>query len=984
MKKLVLLLLAIAFAVAVEAQEKVIIRFDDPELSTIKTFTAPDYDVAAFKPGEYLDIVVTEADYQKILSQGYAVEIVRTTAQMAAHLGDVDDINGYRTYDEAVAELQQIAADHPDICMLVDIGDSRGKEYFESGYGNYSAYQHDIWAMKLSDNVTEEEDEPSVFYFGAHHAREPISTEMSFYILNYLVDNYGSDPEVTENVNSKQIWFVPIVNPDGHEVVLNQIDLSWRKNIRDNDGNGNLTPGNWDYPDGVDPNRNYGWHWGGEGASSDPNSQTYHGPSVFSEPELQAIRDLMAAHHFVAGITYHSYSELVLWPYGYTSNAVTPDAAAISQLGIAMANAIPSIYGSGHYTPEISSQLYPAAGVTDDWAYGHHGIFCYTVELGTEFIPPANQMNQIVEDNLDASMILLNRIDQSTLTGHVTNSVTGEPVVAEVFVEGVDDTGKPRDPYTSDEAFGSYYRMLTNGNYTVTFSAFGYISQTFDDVNITSGGQTVLDVQLVQSEIISVSGTVTDSETGLPIANAEVVVLNTPIDPVYTNDQGQYDIPEIFENNYTFKVWAEGYATLLQDVTVDPQNNVVDFELTETTAISFESGVFDPNWSFGGIADWTIDNGVAWDGNYSARSGNIGDQQISSMMITLEAAENGTVSFYRKVSSEATYDFLRFYIDNTEKGSWSGEKDWEEVSYNVSAGTHTYKWVYEKDLSVSNGEDCGWVDYIIFPPASTLNAMAGNDGEICADETFQCNGDASNYTSVEWTTSGTGTFSDPAILNPVYTPGDDDIAAGTVVLTLTAFDGSGGTDSDNLTLTIDPLPGTPSAISGPDLVCGGWEESYSCEPIANATSDEWMLSPENAGTISALSDDEVTILWSDTFAGTATLKVRGMNDCGYGAFSEELTIDVMDCTSIGENESPVISIYPNPVNDLLIVDLKGFGPSGIDISIVNILGTSVHVERIDASTEKLRLKTEYWPEGIYFLRVSGQNNTVTKKIIIQH
>ena len=983
MKRHLLLLLGIALTITIAAQEKVIVRFDNPDLSTIKTFTTPDYDVAAFKPGEYLDIVVAEADYQKILSQGYQVEIVQTNTQMALNLGDVDDINGYRTYDEALEELQQIAADHPDICMLVDIGDSRGKEYFESGYGNYSNYQHDIWALKLSDNVTEEEDEPSVFYFGAHHAREPISTEMTFYILNYLVDNYGSDPEVTENVNTKQIWFVPMVNPDGHEVVLNQIDLNWRKNIRDNDGNGSLTPGNWDYPDGVDPNRNYGWHWGGEGASSDPSSQTYHGPSAFSEPELQAIRDLMAAHHFVAGITYHSYSELVLWPFGYTSNAVTPDAAAISQLGTAVANAIPSLYG-GHYTPEISSQLYPAAGVTDDWAYGHHGIFCYTVELGTEFIPPANQMNQIVEDNLDGSMILLNRINNSTLTGHVTNSATGEPVVAEVFIEGVDDTGMPRDPYTSDEDFGTYYRMLTNGTYTVTFSAFGYISQTFDNVVITGETQTTLDVALEQSEVISLSGTVTDSDSGLPIANALIEVLNTPIDPVYTNELGQYEIPEIFENTYTFKVWAMDYSTLLQVVTISPQNNVIDFELTISTAYSFESGTFDPEWEFAGNADWTITDNTAWDGTYSAKSGSIGDNQTSTLKITVETVENGVMSFYRKVSSEATYDFLQFYIDGQMKDEWSGEEDWEEISYNVTAGTHTYKWVYDKDQSVSNGDDCGWIDYVSFPPTSTLNANAGNDGEICENETFQCGGNASNYNSLEWTTSGTGTFSDPTILNPVYTPGYDDISAGTVVLTLTVFDGSGNSDSDNLTLTIDALPATPSAIAGLPEVCAGWEESYSCDPIANATETEWILTPETAGTISVQSDDEINILWSDAFSGTATLKVRGMNDCGYGDFSEEFSVNVMDCTSVRENETSDIDVYPNPADNLIVIEFNGFKETDMEIGVLNILGNTIYSANGIPSGENFKLQTSDWADGIYFLRISDPSHTITKKIIIQH
>ena len=505
MKYLFSLLFALTLTLFVQAQQHVVIRFNNPDPMTVKTFNNADYDVASFVPGKYLDLVVWETEVETFLQQGYDVKVVSTEAEMAANLGNVDDIAGYRTYAETLQELQQIAADHPDICKLIDIGDSHGKVYYNEGYGNYSAYQHDIWAMKVSDNVELDEDEPAVYYFGAHHAREPLSTEVAMYVLNHIIDNYGTDPEITANVNSKEIWFVPIVNPDGHEIVLNQIDMNWRKNIRDNDGNGTVTQGNWNsYPDGVDPNRNYGWQWGTEGTSFDPGNETYCGPEAFSEPELQAIRDLMAERHFVAGISYHTYSELVLWPYGYTTGAAGPDDAAIGNLATMIGNAIPGISG-GHYTPQSSWQLYPAAGGTDDWAYGQHGIFGYTVELGTQFIPPANQVYQITQDNINAAMILLNRINYSTLTGHITNATTGDPVEAEVFITEIDNTGLFRMPYMSNAAFGAYYRMLMNNSYTVTFSAFGYISQTFNNVAITSNGQTILDVQLVPAQVISLS-----------------------------------------------------------------------------------------------------------------------------------------------------------------------------------------------------------------------------------------------------------------------------------------------------------------------------------------------------------------------------------------------------------------------------------------------------------------------------------------------
>ena len=976
-------MLTLAFSIVLQAQEKIIIRIENPDQFTVKKFNSENYDIAAYKPGDFIDLVVTQQEYEKLMNLGYQAEIIKTEAEMAANLGDIKDIDGYRTYDECLAELQQIENDYPGLCKLYDIGDSRGKEYYNAGNSNYENYQHDVWVLKLSDNVETEEDEPSVYYFGAHHAREPLSTEVTMKVLNHLLNNYGNDPQITENVNNTQIWFVPIVNPDGHEVVLNQLDLWWRKNIRDNDENGQITfSGGWDYPDGVDPNRNYGWEWGGQGASSDPNDQTYRGPGPFSEPELQATRDLMGAHHFVAGISYHTYSELVLWPYGYSSNIYAPDVDAIAALGTAMGQVIPSLYG-GHYTPQPAWQLYPAAGNTDDYAYGKHGIFSYCIELGTEFIPPANTVYQICEDNIESTMILLNRINFSTLTGHVTNASTGDPIVAEIFIEGIDDTGAPRDPYCSNEEFGTYYRMLENDNYSVKVSSFGYITQTFENININSQEQTILDVALEPSQIITVSGTVTDADTGEPIENASVEVLNTPLDPVTTNENGEYIIPEIFENTYNFKVFALNYATILWEETVTPENNIIDFELTETNAVSFESGYFGGEWSFGGNADWVIDNTVAWDGNNSARSGNIGDNQTSQLYIALDVASDGYISFYRKVSSEAGYDYLQFFIDNSMKEEWAGELDWEEKSFQVSAGTHTFKWVYEKDTYVSNGDDCGWIDFIIFPPLASVNAQAGPDGEICENETFQCQGSASYYTSVKWTTSGDGSFSDTTILNPIYSPGTNDIFNGTVTLTLTAFDNTGNSDSDDLILIINPLPGPCAAISGSQEVCAGTTEIYSSSS-QYASQYDWLLTPEEAGTIEN-NGQSCNISWTDGWFGIAILKVRGENDCGFGEFSDDLEITVNDCTGIDDENTLNFEIYPNPAKDKITIQFNKTIPGEINVTLLNMLGTTVFTCKIKSSQNILKNTFDISDveDGIYFLKIIFENRIVTRKLVIR-
>jgi hypothetical protein len=140
------------------------------------------------------------------------------------------------------------------------------------------------------------------------------------------------------------------------------------------------------------------------------------------------------------------------------------------------------------------------------------------------------------------------------------------------------------------------------------------------------------------------------------------------------------------------------------------------------TVEDWESGGFESyEWIMGGDVPWIISETSPYEGNYSARSGDVNDSQSSEIWITLEVTAAGDISFYRRVSSEAGYDYLEFYIDNIKQGSWAGDIPWEEVSYPVTEGMHTFMWKYVKDVYVSSGSDCAWIDYIIFPPIASEN-----------------------------------------------------------------------------------------------------------------------------------------------------------------------------------------------------------------------------------------------------------------------
>ena len=728
------ILIGIIFTGLLGNQEKFVVRIYNPTEGVVQKYRSSEYDVAAYRPGEYLDLVANHNLYNELKNEGYAITITQTESQLIQNKRGERDLDGYRNYADVLEELQEIESQNPDICKLYDIGNSRGKDYSETGNTYYNDYNHEIWAMKVSDNVGEEEDEPSVFYMGEHHAREPISLEVNMYIMNHLISSYGDDPVITSEIDNKQIWFMPLVNPDGHKIVTDEADLWWRKNIRDNNENGSI---NFGGGDGVDPNRNYEWNWGGEGSSGNTNSETYRGPSAFSEPEIQAMEAMLASHHFVTGITYHSYSELVLFPFGYANNLQAPDYGALQELANEMAFTIPAA-GGGYYDPIPSWQLYPASGTTDDYAYGEHGVFSFTIELGTQFIPPASQIEGICEDNLEAALILLRRSNYKTLTGHITDSETGDPVVAEIYIDGIDNTGEFRKPYESDLYFGRYYRLLQDGTYDVTFSAPGYESITINDIGISLFQQTVLDVELVPVLMVPVTGLVTDGYTGDPIGQAQLILSSDPETVIYSDNNGNFSFPAVYEGTYIVHAVAENYSAVEIPVTITVEEYFIELEMYTFYTESFETEEFTDEWITEGNAEWYFDTESVHDGIYSVRSGDIDDNENSDLSLNLNVIEYGSLGFHYRVACEYSssgnffYDGLIFYINGVEMGQFQptpeGETPWTYISYPVSPGEYIFTWSYVKDGgggSTDMEEDCTWIDVVEFPPTvggpSTIN-----------------------------------------------------------------------------------------------------------------------------------------------------------------------------------------------------------------------------------------------------------------------
>ena len=694
MRVKILFLMLILFSL-LNANQKMIVRLSNPVQKEIKYLYQNEYDVVSFVPHKYIDIIINKDELDFLKRNSFDFAILQTKDEILKNLHSDDfRLDGYRDYESLLSELQQLSNDYSDICSLHDIGDSQGKLYFEQGNDVYEDFNHEIWALKISDNVNENEDEPCFYYMSEHHAREPISLEVVMNFTNELLTNYGYNPQITDRINNSEIWIIPLVNPNGHKVVTDETNIWWRKNIRDNNENGVMNVGNYG-EDGVDPNRNYGWQWGNVGASSSFTGETYHGLYAWSEPENIAVKNLLDSRPFVAGISYHSYGELVLYPFGYGENVIAPDQTALSDLAVQMANTIPSLT-SGNYTPQAAWELYPCMGTSDDYSYGEHGSFAYTIELAQEFIPSASQIQQICDNNLEAPMIMLDRITKSTLTGFITDSTTNQPIVAEIFVETIDNTGVERNPYLSNSEFGRFYRMLMPGNYSITFSAFGYESITIENVEISEQENTTLNVSLQASEFISLSGLVRDAESGDAISGAVINFVDTPIDEIMTDANGEFTLDQIPVGIYSVVVSAENFGLMETNVDLTNSNyivlNMASLKIFDDMEQGIDNWEVDPNsWAFTTNEKYSGDFSLtdSPNGNYS---NNIDKKCKFSQILDLTEIDELSVSFYTKFDIESDYDFCYFEVSTNPSSSnewdtiasFTGISDWQKQELNLN------------------------------------------------------------------------------------------------------------------------------------------------------------------------------------------------------------------------------------------------------------------------------------------------------------
>ena len=751
--------------------------------------------------GDTVYAYANESEMNRFQGLGYSYEILPAPStlfqpRMTDDKDLVLDWDYYPTYSAYLTLMYAFEDDYPSLCEMHNIG--------------YTVQGRRLLFAKISANVSVEESEPELMYSSTIHGDETTGYILMLHLIDYLLSNYGVDPDITYLLDHTEIWINPNANPDGTYA----------------GGNNTVWDATRSNANGIDMNRNF----------PDP-ADGQHPDGHAWQPETVAMLDFFGQHNFVISANLHGGAEVVNYPWD-TWSRLHPDDNWWVSVSREFADSAQANSPSGYMTDENNGitngyAWYRITGGRQDCLNYWYGCREVTLELSHTKTPAENQLQNYWNYNRGA---LLTYLEQAYygIRGSVTDANTGFPVGATISV--IDHDRDSSEVY-SDPDHGDYYRMIEPGTYSIRFTAPGYVPFTANNVTATYRNTTQLDVQLTplstdpDLEFVSQNAGVVNAGDQISMAitlanngggNATGVqgVLSTT-DPYISITQNTSAYPTInalggmgtSSINYVFDVSPScpiaHTATFRLNMTADGgYSDSLFFTITIGLQIEdFETGNFaNFNWQQSGNANWTIVSTGAYEGTYSAKSGVISHNQSSVLYINYEVFEQDSISFYCKVSSEATYDSLRFFIDSSLKQGWSGSLNWSRAVFPVSPGVHTFKWEYMKDGSESEGSDCAWIDYIIFPSSSqalqitTQSLPNWTVGHAYSQQLIAEGGEgAKTWSDLNNNLNGTGlSLSTSGLLSGTPT------TAGQISFTAHVQDDGGNSDDQPFTFTINP------------------------------------------------------------------------------------------------------------------------------------------------------------------------------------
>jgi carboxypeptidase T len=651
-------------------------------------------------------IILSPAEVTSLEQAGYRLEVDESKTKLlnqplqALPGQDPNTIPGYpcyRTVEETYADMQAIANTHQDMAELIDIGDSWDKVTPGGNFG------YDILALRLSnENIGVMDDKPTFFLMAEIHAREYTTAETAMRYAEYLINNYGTDPDITWMLDYFRVYIVTMTNPDGRKHA--EMGQLWRKNV--NNTNGCTDPNNW----GTDLNRNHSFHWLGGGSSPYPCDETYRGPSAASEPETQAIQnfvfsifpdqrgpgDLDPAPANTTGtfITLHSFARVDLYPWGWTTTAA-PNSTQLATLGRKL-----GFFNGYEVCQSDSACMYPTNGTSDDWAYGSLGIASYTIEMGTSFFESCQSFaSTTYPENLPALVYALKAARHPYMDpkGPESVNVSASPAAAQsgsqVLLSGIaDDTrynsnGHGLEPtqniaearysidspswitgtitLSMDPSDGNFDQKVESIQATVDTTGLSLGRHTIfvesKDADGNWGVPTATFIYVVEPGVSPViEGFVHAGGTDQPLAaTVSAGLFNTTTDP----STGYYSMT-VISDTYDLEVEAENYAPgYAHDVVAQDYHTVQqNFMLYPFCAI-FSDNVENGNQGWTADFPWGITAASShspthsWTDSPTGNYGNNLDIKLKSQVFNLRSYTGMRLNFWQKYQTELNWDY---------------------------------------------------------------------------------------------------------------------------------------------------------------------------------------------------------------------------------------------------------------------------------------------------------------------------------------
>jgi len=413
----------------------------------LKSFQAKALDVAGVDiERKTVDLIVSPGELEWLRQSGFGP--VTVTVDRFSSGPDTR----YHNPEKVESALKQFAALYPELAQVKSIGKSlQGR---------------DIWAIRMTRNVkVEDPSKPHVFFNAMHHAREVMTSEVALDIIETLLGQYGKDPKITHWLDTYVVDVVPMFNVDGNNLVWSQ-DSMWRKNAR----------GGY----GVDINRNYPYAWNScNGSSGSRYAQDYHGESAASEPETRVMMDFVRSVRPVMSISYHSYSEIVIYPYGCEGQR-TETKAVVEKIGKELASKLKKDDGRGTYTAGTAPELlYSVDGGDIDWLYAVGQVIPFVIEVNASsqgFQPSYSRWrDKTVSGQREGWMYLLSRMDGASLYGQIQDESGAVARDAKIVIR--DSQGTFTQTVTVNPT-GHFNVILNSGTYQIKVQASGYAAET--------------------------------------------------------------------------------------------------------------------------------------------------------------------------------------------------------------------------------------------------------------------------------------------------------------------------------------------------------------------------------------------------------------------------------------------------------------------------------------------------------------------------